>query len=194
MQDDTGTRRVIVDAAFIHAPDPASRRTLACPCVRHPYASPLGLHMAGPSLARADPQGISTNVPVQLDDAFPSVGFGEKQFQFDSRYTLDQHNSNGRDLVGAGSTLKVGALPHLQLSFNPGYDLGNQGGTDGGSASASAMWAVRGDSRWGLPRSRSAAATPRPTARTTNPRNGRTPWPRPSTLAPARRARASTST
>lgn len=159
MQDGTGTRRVTVDAAFIHALDPASKRTPFCPRASQPSASPLRLHvatcflsvvgcMAGPSLARADPQGISTNVPVQLDDAFPSVGFGETQLQFDGRYTLDPHDSNGRDLVGAGPTLKVGALPHLQLSFNPGYNLGNQGSADGGSASASAMWAVRGDSRW----------------------------------------------
>ncbi len=159
MQDGTGTQRVTKGTALLHALDPAPERASLCPCVSQPSASPLRLRVAacllpaalcmlGPSLARADPQGISTNVPVQLDDAFPSVGFGETQLQFDGRYSLDPHDSNGRDLVGAGPTLKVGALPRLQLSFNPGYNLGSQGAADGGSASASAMWAVRGDSRW----------------------------------------------
>ncbi len=120
--------------------------------LRLPRRLPTGLLCAAgallPAPALADPQGISTNVPVQLDDAFPSVQFGETQLQFDGRYTLDPHDSNGRDLVGAGPTFKIGALPRVQLSFNPGYNLGDQGGADGGSASASAMWAVRGDSRW----------------------------------------------
>lgn len=75
--------------------------------------------------AWADPQSLSTNVPVPTQDALV-VRTGSIELQGVGVYTYDTHNSKGPDLLALSPTVKVGAIKGLQLDFTAPYSVGNQ--------------------------------------------------------------------
>ena len=86
-----------------------------------------------PIMAHADPQGLSVNVPVQVEDAFP-VAFGYLELQGTDRFTRDPHARSGSDLLALSPTLKLGALPGLQVDLGSSYNFGNQGSANSAAA------------------------------------------------------------
>jgi hypothetical protein len=82
--------------------------------------------------ALADPQSLSTNVPVQTQDALV-VRTGALELQGVGVYTRDDHNSSGRNLLNLSPTLKVGAAKGLQLDVSAPYSVGDQSGANQGS-------------------------------------------------------------
>ena len=86
--------------------------------------------LGGPALA--DPQALSTNVPVQTQDAL-AVRTGTLELQGVGVYTRDDHNSKGRDLLNLSPTLKLGAAKGLQLDISAPYSVGDQSGANQGS-------------------------------------------------------------
>ena len=83
----------------------------------------------------ADPQALSTNVPVPTQDALV-VDLGVLELQGTGVYTNDRYNSKGRDLLELSPTLKIGAAKHLQLDFSAPYGVGNQSTASLGTGSA----------------------------------------------------------
>ena len=108
----------------------------------------LGALLAYACPAAADPQGISTNVPVQVEDAFPAVDAGEGEFQVDNRFTHDTHDDRGPDLITTSPTLKIGAAPRLQLDVSPSYGFGDQSGARSGAVSLGALYQLTDNGRW----------------------------------------------
>jgi len=98
--------------------------------------------------ARADPQGLSTNVPVQIEDAFPAVEQGQAQIQWDGVYLRDPHDSSGTHAVTTGPTLKLGLIPYTQIDINPGYTAGDSSSASQGTTSLDALVQLRGNSRF----------------------------------------------
>ncbi len=82
--------------------------------------------------ALADPQGLSTNVPVQTQDALP-VRTGVLELQGVGVYTRDDYNSRGRDLLNLSPTLKIGPAKGLQIDLSVPYSTGNQSGANQGT-------------------------------------------------------------
>src|SRR5689334_13378641 len=82
--------------------------------------------------AAADPQGLTTNFPVQIEDAFP-INFGQISLQFDTRATNDPGGSQGPDLATARPVFKIGPLPGLQLDVGTSYNFGGGSGTNQGT-------------------------------------------------------------
>lgn len=107
----------------------------------------FGLICAGARSALADPQGLSTNVPVQIEDAFPAVEFGEGQLQYDGRYKRDPHDTAGSNEYTSGPTIKLGLLPHTQFDINPGYTNGDGSGAGQGTTSIDSLVQLIGNSR-----------------------------------------------
>ena len=89
-----------------------------------------GVVAAGPALA--DPQGLSTFVPVQAQDAL-AVRPGVLELQGTGVYTRDTHNSKGPDLLNLSPTLKLGPLKGMQIDISTPYAVGNQSGANQGS-------------------------------------------------------------
>jgi hypothetical protein len=102
----------------------------------------------GASGARADPQGLSTNVPVQIEDAFPATEQGQAQIQWDGVYQRDPHDSGGTHAFTTGPTLKLGLLPHSQVDINPGYTAGDSSSANQGTTSLDALVQLRGNDRF----------------------------------------------
>jgi len=98
--------------------------------------------------AFADPQGLSTNVPVQIEDAFPAIGYGGAELQYDGRYTRDPHDAAGSNELVQGPTLKLGLLPHMQFDINPGYTSGDGSGAGQGTTSIDSLVQLRGNTRF----------------------------------------------
>lgn len=92
----------------------------------------LGVLLVPGGQALADPQSLSTNVPVQTQDALP-VRTGSLELQGVGVYTRDDHNSKGRDLLNLSPTVKFGAVKGLQLDITAPYAVGDQSGADQGS-------------------------------------------------------------
>jgi hypothetical protein len=111
-------------------------------------ALPAAAMLAAPVAAEADPQGLSTNVPVQIEDAFPAVKYGQAQLQWDGRYVRDPHDPSGSNQLTQGPTLKLGLLPGTQFDINPGYVSGDGSGTQQGTLSIGALATLRRDSRF----------------------------------------------
>lgn len=107
----------------------------------------FSLICAGVRSALADPQGLSTNVPVQIEDAFPAVEYGEGQLQYDGRYTRDPHDTAGSNEYTHGPTIKLGLLPHTQFDINPGYTNGDGSGAGQGTTSIDGLVQLTGNSR-----------------------------------------------
>jgi len=89
--------------------------------------------LAVSSPALADPQGLSSFVPVQAQDAL-AVRTGLLELQGTGVYTRDDHNSRGRDLLNLSPTLKLGPLKGMQVDLSVPYAVGNQSGANQGSA------------------------------------------------------------
>lgn len=117
--------------------------------MRHRSVSGIAfsLILAGTRSALADPQGLSTNVPVQIEDAFPAVEYGEGQLQYDGRYTRDPHDMMGSNEYTHGPTIKLGLLPHTQFDLNPGYTNGDGSGAGRGTTSIDSLVQLTGNSR-----------------------------------------------
>lgn len=103
-------------------------RTRVLPVALSPL-SVLGL-LASPALA--DPQGLSTNVPVQTQDAL-AVRAGVLELQGVGVYTRDDHNSQGRDLLNLAPTVKVSPAKGLQIDLSAPYSTGDQSGANQGA-------------------------------------------------------------
>ena len=95
--------------------------------------------LAASTAARADPQSLSTNVPVQIEDALP-VRLGTLELQGDNRFTRDTHNRRGSDLLASSLVLKLGLLPGLQVGLSPSYRFGDQSGADGGNGTVDVLY------------------------------------------------------
>jgi hypothetical protein len=89
--------------------------------------------------ALADPQALSTFVPVQTQDAL-AVPYGTFEIQGYGVYTWDHYNSHGRNLLNLSPTLKLGPLPGLQLNLSAPYRLGDQSTANQGDVSADAFY------------------------------------------------------
>lgn len=100
------------------------------------------------TVARADPQGLSTNVPVQIEDAFPAIEQGQAELQLDGVYLRDPHDNSGTHALTTGPTLKLGLLPHTQFDINPGYTAGDSSSANQGTTSFDALVQLRGNTRF----------------------------------------------
>ena len=101
----------------------------------------------GPTGAYADPQGLSTNVPVQIEDAFPAIEEGQAELQWDGVYQHDPRTGAGANSLTTGPTLKLGLLPRTQFDINPGYTAGDASSANQGTTSFDALVQLRGDAR-----------------------------------------------
>jgi len=88
---------------------------------------------AAPALA--DPQALSRNVPVPVQDALATKR-GTLTLQGTGVYTRDDFNSKGRDLLELGPTVKLGVAQGLQLDFTAPYAVGNQSSANQGYGAA----------------------------------------------------------
>jgi len=91
------------------------------------------------SRALADPQSLSSYVPVQTEDAY-ETRLGTLEMQGVSRFTRDSNNRRGPNLWNLEPTLKLGALPGLQLDVSAPYAAGNQSGANQGGYGADALY------------------------------------------------------
>jgi hypothetical protein len=96
----------------------------------------LGLSVA-PALA--DPQALSTFVPVQTQDALV-VRTGTLELQEIGVYTRDNHNASGRNLLNMTPTLKVGAIKGLQIDVSAPYAVGDQSSANQGGGTLDAIY------------------------------------------------------
>ena len=82
----------------------------------------IALAAVAAGAARADPQALSTNVPVEIEDARP-VPLGTLFIQPDQRFTRDRATGGGTtDLGQPELSLKLGAAKGLQLDVTPAYN------------------------------------------------------------------------
>lgn len=89
--------------------------------------------------AQADPQSLSSFVPVQTEDAY-ETRLGALELQGVSRFTRDGNNRRGSDLWNLEPTVKLGALPGLQLDVSAPYAAGSQSGANQGGYGADALY------------------------------------------------------
>jgi hypothetical protein len=87
----------------------------------------------------ADPQSLSTDVPVQVEDAFPTA-FGGMTLQNTDVYTDDNKNSKGANDTQVEGVVKIGALPGLQVDIGPSYNFGDQSNADSGDGTIDALY------------------------------------------------------
>jgi hypothetical protein len=85
--------------------------------------------------AHADPQSLSTDVPVPVQDALV-VKTGTLELQGVGVFTRDDFNSKGPNLLSLSPTIKLGAARHLQLDLSAPYAVGNQSSASQGQGSA----------------------------------------------------------
>ncbi len=106
----------------------------------------LLLLLAAPTLAHADPQSLSTNIPVQIEDALVTK-YGNMTVQFDSRFTRDPHG-RGTSNLATSPVLKFGPLPGLQVDIGPSYNFGDKGSSNSGLGTLDALYQFNQDSRY----------------------------------------------
>jgi hypothetical protein len=87
----------------------------------------------------ADPQSLSTDVPVPVQDALPTKT-GVLELQGVGIYMLEDCNSKGRNLLPLNPTIRLGAAPHLQLDLSAPYAVGSQSSENQGQGSADAFY------------------------------------------------------
>ena len=87
----------------------------------------------------ADPQSLSTDVPVQVEDAFPTH-YGYMTLQNTDVYTDDNKNSKGANDTQVQGVVKIGALPGLQIDLGPSYNFGDQSNADSGDGTIDALY------------------------------------------------------
>jgi hypothetical protein len=87
----------------------------------------------------ADPQSLSTDVPVQVEDAFPTK-FGVMTLQNTDVYTDDNKNSKGANNTQVQGVVKIGALPGLQVDIGPSHNFGDQSNADSGDGTIDALY------------------------------------------------------
>lgn len=97
--------------------------------------------LAAPVAARADPQGTSTFVPVQVQDAYV-VRVGELELQNVDRFTKNTHGSSGHDLWNLTPEIKYGVTKHLEVVVGTSYATGNQSGANQGAGSFAALYNI----------------------------------------------------
>jgi hypothetical protein len=92
--------------------------------------------LAGAATAAADPQALSSFVPITIEDAYPA-GTGILELQ---GVTYWDHGPKGRDLVNLAPEIKLGAFPRTQLEIESPYALGNALGHDTGSVTFGGLY------------------------------------------------------
>jgi hypothetical protein len=102
-------------------------------------AAIAGLIILFPAVARADPQALSTFVPVQTQDALV-VRTGLIELQGVGVYTRDDHSSDGRNLLNMTPTVKIGAVKGLQIDVSAPYAVGDQSIANQGGGSIDAIY------------------------------------------------------
>ena len=88
-------------------------------------AATLPLAVIPAEAALADPQALSTFVPVQTQDALVTPT-GVLEFQGTGVYTRDDFARGGRDLLNLTPTVKLGAAKGVQIDVSAPYAVGNQ--------------------------------------------------------------------
>jgi hypothetical protein len=99
-----------------------------------------------PSPALADPQSLSTNVPVQVEDAL-TTPYGGLTLQNDNRFTRDPHGRGSGNLA-TSPVVKIGALPGLQIDLGPSYNFGDKGTSGAGNGTIDALYQFNKDSKY----------------------------------------------
>lgn len=102
--------------------------------------------VAAARVACADPQSLSTNVPVQIEDALVTK-YGNMTLQLDTRFTRDPHG-RGTGNLAASPVIKVGALPGLQIDIGPAYNFGDKGSSNAGNGTIDALYQINQNSKW----------------------------------------------
>lgn len=103
-------------------------------------AAPLAVLLsAAPAALAADPQSMSTFVPVQTEDA-NIVSLGQMTLQGYGVYTYDDRNSRGPNLLNLSPEIKIGPLKGVQLDFTAPYAVGNQSGANQGNAGVNGFY------------------------------------------------------
>lgn len=100
-------------------------------------ASVSAAQAAGPQTG--DPQGLSTFVPVQTEDALV-VNPGVFELQGYSLFTHDHFNKAGSNLLELNPTIKFGPVRHVQLDISAPYNVGNQSTANQGNASINGIY------------------------------------------------------
>ncbi|WP_240759892.1 hypothetical protein [Lichenicoccus roseus] len=97
----------------------------------------------GAAQAQADPQALSTNLPVRLKDAFVTDP-GAVTLQYGSRTTIED---DGRYSLRGGPALKFGLPGRIELSLAPFRQLGDASSVHGNLAGAELEWNLNQQSR-----------------------------------------------
>jgi hypothetical protein len=107
----------------------------------HPRISLLAAGLfCVPAMAFADPQGLSTDVPVQVQDAYV-VRLGTFELQGGGVYTNDSHNSKGRDLLNLTPEMKLGGpVEGMEVILAAPYAVGDQSGANQGGGALTAQY------------------------------------------------------
>ena len=99
-----------------------------------------------PFRAHADPQALSTNVPIQVEDALVTK-YGNMTVQLDTRFTRDRIGRGSQSLA-ASPVLKFGLLPGLQVDIGPSYGFGDKGSSNQGNGTLDALYQINQDSKY----------------------------------------------
>lgn len=88
--------------------------------------------VAAPAALAADPQGMSTFVPVQTTDAL-ILAPGQATLQGYGVFTRDTYNGSGSSLLNLDPQIKVGVIKGVQLDITAPYAVGDQSAASQGS-------------------------------------------------------------
>lgn len=103
--------------------------------------------LGGAKPALADPQALSPNVPVEVEDALV-VPKGVFQLQLDQRFTHDPTATSSGTLSMFEPVFKLGAVKGLQLDFSPSYNLGSASSVNNGLVTIDTLYNFNHDSKW----------------------------------------------
>ncbi len=100
--------------------------------------------LLAPSLARADPQSLAPNFPIQIEDALV-VPTGVFQVQADDHFS---RASAGVESGTAEPVFKIGAAPHLQLDVSPSYNWASRNSPANGAFTVDALYQLNDNSKY----------------------------------------------
>lgn len=100
--------------------------------------------LLAPHLARADPQSLAPNFPIQIEDAFV-VPTGVFQVQADDHFS---RSAAGVELGSAEPVFKLGAAHHLQLDISPSYNWASRNSPGNGALTADALYQLNDNSKY----------------------------------------------
>lgn len=94
--------------------------------------APVRTLISAAAMADPDPQALSSNSPVEVQDALV-VPEGIMEFQGISLYTYNPYTKTNQSTLLLNPTLKIGAMHHVQLDITAPYQI-NQNTPNAGSA------------------------------------------------------------